>query len=179
MRIVILSAMMLLATGSRALAVVEISMHVFGGGGGFTSSASHGIRSTLGQPVVGSSSSIATTVLMHGFWHGRVAVVNDVTDDPMGLPTVFRIYQNAPNPFGPRTALAYDVPRAGEHVRIQVFDLAGRLVRTLVDGNQTAGHKSVVWDGRDDAGLPMTSGTYFCRFEAPGCHRNLKMTRLR
>jgi hypothetical protein len=70
-----------------------------------------------------------------------------------------------PNPFATATRLTYRVPDA-RTVRIQVFDLLGRKVRTLVQGAAQAGQHTVTWDGRDDAGRRVASGTYLCRMQA-------------
>lgn len=73
-----------------------------------------------------------------------------------------RLMQNAPNPFNPMTAIAYEVGRSGP-VKLHVFDVSGRLVRSLVDGLQPAGKHVVKWDGRDDRGNAVASGRYFYR----------------
>lgn len=67
-----------------------------------------------------------------------------------------------PNPFNPTTSIRFEVPVAG-HVSVQVFDLTGRLVRTLVDGSLDAAPQVVPWDGSDDAGQRVASGAYYCR----------------
>ena len=76
----------------------------------------------------------------------------------------FAIYQNYPNPFNPTTTILYDIPRSGE-VRIAVFDIQGRLVRSLATMTQQAGTHSVVWDARNDGGVAVSSGAYFCRID--------------
>jgi hypothetical protein len=70
---------------------------------------------------------------------------------------------NYPNPFNPTTAISYTVPEPGAEVRLTVYDLAGRVVRTLVEGVEQGGDHVVVWHGRDDAGRPVGSGVYFYR----------------
>ncbi len=94
------------------------------------------------------------------------------------VPSVFRLVQNTPNPFNPVTTVAYDVPRDSE-VSVRVYDVAGRLVRTLVDGVQDAGAHQIVWDGRSDRGESVGSGIYFCVMEAPGFRDSRKMTLLK
>ena len=69
-----------------------------------------------------------------------------------------------PNPFNPRTTIKYDLPEAG-HVRLSVFDVAGRLVRTLVDESMPQGSHEAVWDGRDSAGRELGSSSYLARLE--------------
>ena len=73
-----------------------------------------------------------------------------------------RLFQNYPNPFQDRTTIAYAVEQPGP-VRVTVYDLLGRRVRTLVEETQSPGAYEVGWDGRDDAGQPVASGTYFYR----------------
>lgn len=73
---------------------------------------------------------------------------------------------NVPNPFNPTTTIRYRVARGGSRVTIRVFDIAGRLVRTLVDGVRPAGRGSVVWNGRDEWGRTLASGVYFCRLRS-------------
>ena len=91
------------------------------------------------------------------------------------LPSAFALYQNMPNPFNPTTLIRYDVPTAGGHVTLRVYDVVGRLVRTLVDEAQTPGAKAISWNGRTDAGRRVASGVYFYRLRAPGFEKTLKM----
>ena len=95
------------------------------------------------------------------------------------LPQAFALGQNVPNPFNPSTTIYYDVPLGGGDVSIRVFDVAGRLVRTLVSGHQSAGAKSVTWSGVNDRGQSVSSGIYFYRMTAPGFTRTKKMVLLR
>ena len=78
------------------------------------------------------------------------------------LPTAFMLAPNVPNPFNPRTALRFSTAEAGA-VRLVVYDVNGRWVCTLVDGDRAAGRHAVVWDGRDHAGRAMASGVYIAR----------------
>jgi flagellar hook assembly protein FlgD len=89
------------------------------------------------------------------------------------------LHQNAPNPFNPSTRIRYEVPEEGARVTIRVFDVAGRLVKTLVDRFETAGQKTLTWDGRDECGEPVASGVYFCRMQAPGFTKTVKVTLVR
>lgn len=87
------------------------------------------------------------------------------TEDAESVPIAFALHPNRPNPFNPRTTIAYDLPAAA-HVRMRVFDGHGRLVKTLVDAHKPAGRHLVVWDGTGSAGAPVASGIYFVRFGA-------------
>ena len=95
------------------------------------------------------------------------------------MPHMFALYQNAPNPFNPETVIRYDVPPPGGKVTLTAYDVSGRLVRTLVDGVQSAGQHFVRWDGRNDGGRGMASGIYFCRMTAAGFTEKRKMVLLR
>jgi flagellar hook assembly protein FlgD len=72
-----------------------------------------------------------------------------------------------PNPFNPATTVTFALPEAGR-ARLAVYDLRGRLVRTLADESFSVGPQQVPWDGRDDQGNPLASGVYFGKLTLPG-----------
>ncbi len=76
----------------------------------------------------------------------------------------FSLHQNYPNPFNLRTKIAYNTPK-GCDVKLTIYDLLGRRVRTLVDEYQAPGYESVDWDATDDDGDVVASGIYFYRLE--------------
>jgi hypothetical protein len=79
------------------------------------------------------------------------------------VPQRFELLQNYPNPFNPETSLRYNLPAAGD-VRLEVFDVLGRKVRTLVNGeHKNAGYHHTLWNGRDDNGRQVASGVYIYR----------------
>lgn len=78
------------------------------------------------------------------------------------LPLRFEAFAGFPNPFASRTTFAYALPRSGR-VQLEIYDVAGRLIRTLVDGNETAGRKRVAWDSQDSSGRRSSNGIYFYR----------------
>jgi subtilisin-like proprotein convertase family protein len=80
---------------------------------------------------------------------------------------VVALYDNYPNPFNPITNIKFDLPKAGR-VRLDIFDVSGRLVRTLVDENRVAASHSVTWDGTDNRGGKVASGAYYYRLQAGG-----------
>ena len=83
------------------------------------------------------------------------------------IPGTYRI-SSSPNPFDRTVRISYSLPRAGA-VRLGIYDMSGRLVRSLVNGHGHAGGHRVVWDGCDDAGRRAAGGLYLCRLEAHGC----------
>jgi hypothetical protein len=96
-----------------------------------------------------------------------------------GAPETFALYQNHPNPFNPTTTIRFDVPAGGGVVTLRVYDVSGRLVRSLANGTQTAGQKTVTWDGRNDAGSPVATGIYLYRLVGPGFEQTRKMILLK
>lgn len=80
-------------------------------------------------------------------------------------PRLFKAYANFPNPFNPKTTIRFDLPRTTA-VSLRVFDLSGRLVRTLVDETLQAASHSVDWNGQDDTGRNVASGVYYYRLAA-------------
>jgi flagellar hook assembly protein FlgD len=79
-----------------------------------------------------------------------------------GEPAIGSIY---PNPFNPLATIRYSL-NAASHVRLEVFDVSGRLIRGLVDEVQGPGEHSASWDGRNEQGRAAASGQYFVRFDA-------------
>ncbi|MFH1068636.1 MAG: PQQ-binding-like beta-propeller repeat protein [Candidatus Glassbacteria bacterium] len=110
----------------------------------------------------------------------RAAVYGVQETSPVSLPQAFLLGQNFPNPFNPSTSISYSVP-LGEKplVTLGVFDLRGRLVRTLVDSRKESGTYTVFWDGRDERGREMSSGVYFCRMQAGTFSQVRKMVLLK
>jgi hypothetical protein len=94
-------------------------------------------------------------------------------------PETFALYQNFPNPFNPSTSIPFDVPFAGAVVTLRIYDVNGRLVRTLVNGEQSAGQKLVAWDGRNETGDPVATGIYLYHLTGPGFAQTRKMIMLK
>ncbi len=100
-------------------------------------------------------------------WHDPISVAfsSAVGGDTNHQPQDFKLFPAYPNPFNPQTVLRYELPNTMQ-VTIDVLDMTGRHVRTLVSTLQSAGSYATVWDGRNDAGLSMSSGIYFIRIHA-------------
>lgn len=96
-----------------------------------------------------------------------------VTDAPVAASRA-TLHPAAPNPFNPSTRLAFTLARAGR-VELDVIDVAGRHVRSLLDGRRTAGDHAVMWDGRDDGGRPVASGVYTVRLRTDGAVETRKI----
>jgi hypothetical protein len=101
----------------------------------------------------------------------------DESEPVAGIRTA--LFQNTPNPFNPRTTVRYQIGTKS-HVKLGIFDVSGRLVRTLVDDVQVAGPYSIAWDGSTDAGDAVSSGVYWARMStADGFEASTKMVVLK
>jgi len=106
-----------------------------------------------------------------------IEVIYDPTDAE--APTaILRLARNHPNPFNPKTAIAFSLARGGA-AKLTVYDVQGRAVKTLVDGVLDAGEHQAVWDGRDEAGRALASGLYFYKLNAEGRELTEKMLMLK
>jgi len=97
----------------------------------------------------------------------------EVSDDVM--PEGYVLSQNYPNPFNPITKIKYSIPKT-QHVRLDVININGQLIRTLVDKIVAPGNYSVEWDATDMNGKVVATGVYFYRFEAGDISQTRKMT---
>jgi outer membrane protein assembly factor BamB len=102
--------------------------------------------------------------LLYGFVTQEWASGTGV-DHPIRTGGSLRLDLPAPNPRDGPTRIAWEMPAAAR-VRVEIFDVAGRLVRTLVDGDVAAGRHEVVWDGEDRFGSRSSAGVYFARARA-------------
>jgi hypothetical protein len=92
----------------------------------------------------------------------------------LDLPVVSTLHPNYPNPFNPLTTIAFDLAAPGK-VRVAIFSLDGRRIRTLIEDSYPAGRHSTVWDGRDHSGRSMASGTYLYTLEGPDIKQSRRM----
>jgi hypothetical protein len=93
-------------------------------------------------------------------------VITAITDAPANTrPRTFALAQNQPNPFNPHTVIKFDLPR-DEHVNISIFDVKGRLVKTLVSEPMTYGTHEAIWKGQDNRGNQVATGVYYYRIVA-------------
>ncbi|MCL4707421.1 T9SS type A sorting domain-containing protein [bacterium] len=101
-----------------------------------------------------------------------------IDDTRLAKPQEFVLKQNYPNPFNPATEIRYHLPQTTQ-VELTIFDIQGRKIRTLVQGLQVAGEKTIVWDGADDHNRGVPSGIYFCRLSAGAFQETKKMILMR
>jgi len=106
---------------------------------------------------------------------GRLDALTPVSvEDQPGMITGFELFQNYPNPFNPETLIKYRLDKNSQ-VMLEIFNLRGQRVRTLVDGLQPTGSHEVSWDGRDFSGARLSSGMYVYRLRAGALTQTRKM----
>jgi hypothetical protein len=94
------------------------------------------------------------------------------------IPGAYGLARNFPNPFNPVTTIGYSMKEKGV-VTLKIYNVAGQLVRTLVDGVKDAGAYKAVWDGKNNGGTPTASGIYFYKMKTAGFSATKKMVLLR
>ena len=103
------------------------------------------------------------------FSSGTVEVMN-----MLAVPEEYTLDQNYPNPFNPSTMISFSLPSEG-HVMVNIYDITGRLVSTLVDGNLSSGYHQVSWDGTDMFNSNVSAGLYIYSLQAEGVSLTRKM----
>jgi len=139
-----------------------------------STSVSNPISASMGNVTLQQSFSVSYIVTIGGnlfilnpaFKKGTIilAVPSGAEEEGGNRPKKFSLAQNYPNPFNPQTSIAYTLPKAAT-VRLDVFDILGRVVTTLLDKEQSAGTYNVIWNGRDRSGNVVSTGIYFYRFK--------------
>jgi hypothetical protein len=114
-------------------------------------------------------------------WGWAVDNIVVTSSGPTGIedtPRAVTLNQNYPNPFNPSTTIAFDLPHSGA-TSLKVYDVRGRLVRTLIDEVRPAGSNKLEWDGRNNAGQRVASGVYMYRLIVGDIVQTKKMTLLK
>jgi hypothetical protein len=91
------------------------------------------------------------------------------------LPLVTKVGKNYPNPFNPETTIAFSIADNSKHVQLEIFNIKGQKVKTLVNKIMEVGEYNVVWNGKDYSGRKVASGVYFYKFDTKKYHRINKM----
>lgn len=149
----------------------QIQQSVVGCGAGGGSGPSNELLGTIGQSVIGLASGSSNTNDI-GFWYQPGWILTGVPGSEL-LPPIFSLGQNCPNPFNPVTTITFAVPEPAR-VTLTLYDVAGREVRTLTDGECDAGYHRVVLDGTG-----LASGVYFCRMVSGSFEESKKLILLK
>lgn len=150
----------------------QIPRGVVGGGGGEMSGTNHTLNGTVAQAVIGI---VAGPNHIHqiGFWYMPEGIATAVAEGEDGIPKVFHLGPNRPNPFNPVTTLDFAVPRKSR-VTIILYDISGRVARDVTDAEYAPGYHSVAIDAGN-----LASGIYLCRMTADDFARTVRMVLIR
>ncbi|RKX29244.1 MAG: hypothetical protein DRP71_16510, partial [Verrucomicrobia bacterium] len=151
---------------------VDAGLALFGQGAGFSGSGEL-VRVTFSEPV----SEIDVTVTARDENNKDLGVEMGTTS-AAAVPAVASFAQNYPNPFNPSTTLTFELPQARQ-VHLAIYALDGSLVRTLVSGMREAGRHEISWDGRNETGRSVATGTYFAKVRAGDFNQIRKMVLLK
>jgi len=112
--------------------------------------------------------------------HDIIVWLGNILGQPTGAGPALQndLSQNYPNPFNPQTTIAFSIKDRGA-VSVKVYNVAGELVRTLANEDRAAGSYTLTWDGRNDAGQPVSSGVYFYKLVANNFSQTKKMVLLK
>ena len=89
-------------------------------------------------------------------------------------PNKYSLSQNYPNPFNPNTTIDYSLSESG-NISVSIYDVSGRLVKTLANGFIDSGNHSLVWNGKDNQEQIVSAGLYICKLKGDGFEINRKM----
>ncbi len=105
-------------------------------------------------------------------------LVTSVVSSGRLLPEEFNLLQNYPNPFNPETTIRFELAK-GSDVKIEIYNMLGQKVKTLVNRKEVAGSYSVTWDGKSALGNDVGSGVYVARMVAGDFNRSIKLLKLK
>ena len=100
-------------------------------------------------------------------------------DENLMIPTQFALHQNYPNPFNPSTQISFDVPEGSELVRLNIYNILGKKVSTLLNNVVNPGKHKVEWNAKDNEGNPVASGIYFYELSSSSFTARKKMLLIR
>ena len=100
-------------------------------------------------------------------------------DENLTIPTQFALHQNYPNPFNPSTQISFDVPEGSALVRLNIYNILGKKVSTLLNNAMSPGKHKIEWNAKDNEGNPVASGIYFYELSSSSFTARKKMLLIR
>ncbi len=111
-------------------------------------------------------------------WRKYLVGISQENND---LPKIFILHQNHPNPFTKQTVINYQLPNVGTrcYVSLQIYNITGQKIKTLVNSNQNCGYYQVTWDGKNNLGKEVSSGVYYYELKTEGYKSRKKIEIIR
>ena len=166
----IATALLLIATA--AAQTIQVGTFSFDTGFSVLSASNTQLRVTIGEPVVGITKGSAFAIGSGFLVDSLVGRITTNVIDQRTMPRVYALMQNFPNPFNPTTTIRYDLPRATK-VSLKVYDVLGREILSLAQGDWEAGYHQVQWNAN------VASGIYFYRLQTEEFVETKKMILLK
>jgi bacillolysin/thermolysin len=131
-------------------------------------------RSYIYDPSTSSWSKLVSPNDYTLFMRATIKTITSVAEIDTRVPEKFELTPNYPNPFNPTTTIRYSLPEAA-NVKITIFDVNGNHITDLADNHQNPGTYTVTWNGKNDSGISVSSGVYYCRVMAGNYAKTNKM----
>lgn len=164
-----LAILLLLLNFPASAQTSQITWSVFSTGYGESSSINNTVKSIVGEPLIGTSSNELSGIYT-GFFSNTAAmgILTEVKkDDVSEIPSSFGLSQNYPNPFNPSTNIKFSLPEQSS-IKIVIYDLLGRKVKTLINDIRPEGVFTIRWSGENEFNVNVSSGIYFYSLYAVG-----------
>ncbi|TFB08495.1 T9SS type A sorting domain-containing protein [Candidatus Marinimicrobia bacterium MT.SAG.3] len=108
----------------------------------------------------------------------KALLLPPINDEVTGIPQEYELYQNYPNPFNASTVIKYALPKSST-VSLVIYNLMGQKIMRWDENNVTPGYYEKIWNGKTDAGIPVSSGIYVYRINAGDFVETRKMVLLK
>lgn len=115
---------------------------------------------------------------LYKFYSSNISITSMQSIAPVNIPAQVSLSQNYPNPFNPSTTINYSIDKQND-VKINIYDINGRLIKTLEENDAFPGEHNVIWDGTNTKGERVSSGTYLYQLNAGSTVENKKMILLK
>jgi len=159
--ILVLTAVLIQQAFAQSSSNYKIKKTVINQGGAASQSANYKVADAVGQSSPVDESNSTHYIIYSGFLGGGIVIITALDElDNANMPLEFKLYQNYPNPFNPSTKIKFALPKV-ETVTIEIYNIIGQNVKTLVNQSFPAGYHEVEFNGQN-----LSSGIYLYRIEA-------------
>ncbi len=150
----------------------QVSWSSFSSGFGESVSTNSILKSNIGDQLAGTGANTGS-IISSGFFSNTIfsIIITGKNNEDSNIPSSFELYQNYPNPFNPSTNIKFSLPEQSI-VKIIIYDLLGRRIKTLLEEVHPAGNITVQWNGENEFNAKVSSGIYFYSLNALGIDNN-------
>ncbi len=151
---------------------IHVPWSSFSPGFGESVSSNSKLKSIVGDQLIGNSANTGS-IISSGFFSNTLfaLIITGKNNEMLNNPSSFELYQNYPNPFNPSTNIKFSLP-VQSNIKVVIYDLLGRKVKTLLDEIRPAGNIIIQWNGENEFNTKVSSGIYFYSLNALGIDNN-------